>query len=154
MPGRMRAASRGANPRTPEEQSRDRLFRHRYGELVEVIAEEESFATRVTFGCLGCYLHGRLVLVLAAGERPWDGVLVPMAREQHAALRESVPALRPHPVLGKWLYIPASAETFEADAGTLAALARANDARIGVEPAPRRTGRHAGRASRGMRRRR
>jgi hypothetical protein len=106
------------------------------------------------FGCLGCYVHGRLVLVLAAGERPWDGVLVPTGREQHAALRTTLPALRAHPVLGKWLYLAASTESFETDAGTLAVLARANDDRIGVEPMPRRTRRHAERASRDMRRRR
>jgi hypothetical protein len=150
MHGAMRRAVR--HRRTPEEQSRDRLHDHRYGDLVDVIADEESFATRAMFGCLGCYVHGRLVLVLAAGERPWDGVLVPTAREQHAALRTMLPALRAHPVLGKWLYLAASTERFETDAGTLAALARANDDRIGVEPTPRRTRRHAGRASRDMRR--
>jgi hypothetical protein len=126
-------------PRSPEEQSLDRLSRNRYGELVEDLAGVDGFATRVMFGCVGCYLRGRLVLVLADGARPWDGVLVPTAREHHASLRASVPALLVHPVLGKWLYLPASGDAFEVDARTLVALACAGDSRIGVEPTLGRT---------------
>src|SRR5881409_3565207 len=51
--------------RTPEEQSLDRLARHRYGALVEELAGEDAFLIRSMFHCLGCYLRGRLVLVLA-----------------------------------------------------------------------------------------
>lgn len=41
--------------RTPEEQSVDRLRDNRYGALVEDLVDEESFVTRITFGCLSCY---------------------------------------------------------------------------------------------------
>ena len=124
--------------RTPEEQSLDRLLRHRYGELVEAIAREESFAARSMFHCLACYLHGRLKLVLADRERPWDGILVPTTREDQPSLRGEMPALRPHPVLGKWLYLAASVESFEDDAQRLVELALADDPRVGVEPQARR----------------
>ncbi|MGH7895980.1 MAG: hypothetical protein ACREQL_15005 [Candidatus Binatia bacterium] len=135
---------------TPEEQSLGRLLRHRYGELALGLAGEESFVARPMFGCVACYLHGRLKLVLADGERPWDGVLVPTAREHHTSLRRTMKALRVHPVLGKWLYLAASGDTFEDDARALAALALADDPRVGVEPKPHDT---KGTASRGSRRR-
>ncbi len=118
--------------------SRERLVRHRYGELIEAIADDDSFVTRITFGCLSCYLHGRLKIVLADGDPPWDGVLLPTAAEHHASLRRALPALRQHPVLGKWLHLAAGVDSFEDDARTLATLALADDPRIGVEPRPRR----------------
>jgi hypothetical protein len=49
-----------------------------------------------------------------------------------------MPALRVHPVLGKWLYLAASVESFEDDGRRLAELALADDARVGVEPQARR----------------
>jgi len=121
-----------------EARSHDRLFRHRYGGLIEAIADDASFVTRIWFGCLSCYLHRRLKIVLADGEPPWDGVLVPTAPEHHASLRHALPALRPHRVLGKWLYLAADVESFEDDAGAIATMALADDPRLGVEPHPRR----------------
>jgi hypothetical protein len=78
------------------------------------------------------------MLALASGDPPWDGILVATAREHHAALTGFVPELRVHPVLGKWLYLPAAEDGFERQARRLAELACADDARIGVEPKPRR----------------
>jgi len=74
----------------------------------------------------------------AAGRPPWHGILVPTAREHHAELRRAVPGLRVHPVLGKWLYLPARHPEFEAVADVVAGLIADGDARIGVVPAPRR----------------
>jgi hypothetical protein len=145
-------ASRRSDALADEARSQERLVRHRHGELVEAIAGDESFVTRITFGCLSCYLHGRLKIVLADGAHPWDGVLVPTASEHHASLRRALPALRVHPVLGKWLYLPASVESFEDDAREIAALALADDPRVGVEPRPRRRRGAAARPSRRRRR--
>src|SRR5262249_35291433 len=136
-----------------EARSQERLFRHCYGELIEAIADDASFVTRIAFGCLSCYLHGRLKIVLADGEPPWDGV-VPTESEHHASLRRSLPALRPHPVLPKWLYLAAGVESFEDDARSIAAMALADDPRLGVEPRPRRRRGTAGRARGHTRRRR
>lgn len=56
--------------------------------VVEPLAEEPSFIEKAMFGCKGCYLHGRLVLVLAArGKEPWNGLLVPTERRHHPSLR-------------------------------------------------------------------
>ena len=135
-----------------EERALAKLLGHRFGPLVEGLAAEESFVARAWFGFLACYVHGRLMLVLADKRPPWSGILVPCDRARHAALRAAVPRLRVHSVLGKWLLLPASAPTFEDDALRLADLARADDPRLGVEPqprAPRRTelSRRAARAS-------
>lgn len=120
-----------------EERARARLLGHRFGPLVEGLAAEASCVVTPMFGCLACYLHGRLMLVLADRRPPWAGILVATDRARHAALRAIVPALRPHPVLPKWLLLPPSAPAFEDDVLRLVDLARADDPRLGVEPAPR-----------------
>lgn len=107
---------------------------HRHLWLIEPLEREPTLLVKAMFGGKAVYLHGRLVLYLAAKTEPWRGVLVPMERAQHAALQRDFPALAPHPVLPKWLYLPESAETFEADAARLVTLIRARDPRIGIVP--------------------
>lgn len=86
------------------------------------------------FGCMGCYLHGRLVLVLAArGKEPWNGLLVPTERRHQPALRRDHKNLIIHPVLKKWLYLPESNKDFEEVARELVEAILANDPRMGVE---------------------
>ena len=103
--------------------------------VVEPLAEEPSYIEKAMFGCRGCYLYGRLVLVLAArGEEPWNGLLVPTEREHQPGLRRTYKKLIIHPVLKKWLYLPESNEDFEEAARTIVERILGNDARIGVEP--------------------
>jgi len=90
------------------------------------------------FGCQAVYLFGKLVLLLAAKEEPWNGLLVCTSREHHAALINDYPSLQPHPVLGKWLYIAQSHAAFEETAQELIARLAENDPRIGVEPKGRK----------------
>lgn len=116
---------------------------HPFHWVVEPLAEEPSYIEKAMFGCRGCYLFGRLVLVLAArGEEPWNGLLVPTERRHQPALRRNHKQLIIHPVLKKWLYLPESNEDFEESARALVESIRANDVRIGVEPKgkPRRGG--------------
>ena len=121
-----------------EERALERLYGHRFGSLVESLASEESFVVRAWFGMVACYVHGRLMLVLADKRPPWSGLLVPCDRERQAAMRAAFPALKVYSVPGKWLLLPASAATFEDDAMKLADLARGDDQRFGIEPQPRR----------------
>lgn len=98
------------------------------------------------FGCLAAYVQGRMVMVLAEdpGEKSyrgksypfdlWDGILIPTEREFHASLRKEFPGLLPHPVLGKWLYLPARHEDFESAARDIARLIARGDKRLGIEP--------------------
>ena len=109
-----------------------------YVGLLEPAAAARTLRPRRMFGCWAYYADERLVWVSAAGREPWRGVLVPTEREHHAALRARVPALRVHPVLGKWLYLPARHPHFEAIAEALAGWIAGGDPLIGVVPRPRR----------------
>ena len=46
----------------------------------------------------------------------WNGIMFPTEQTHHASLIAEFPGLRPHPVLGKWLYLPAERDDFEASA--------------------------------------
>jgi hypothetical protein len=111
---------------------------HRHAWLWEPLTDDPTFVLRSMFGAKAVYLGGRLMLCCCAGKEPWRGVLVCTDRAHHAALRADFPALTPHPVLPKWLYLPESAERFESDAAALVRLARQRDPRLGVAPQPRR----------------
>lgn len=120
-----------------------RVNRHRW--LFEPLEEEPRFVARPMFGCLAAYFNGLLTLMLADGEEPWRGVLVATERTAHAELVRAFPALAPHPILPKWLYLPESAASFERDAQALVERVRRLDPLIGVVPErdrpnpPRRT---------------
>ncbi|MFN8544364.1 MAG: hypothetical protein U0807_09155 [Candidatus Binatia bacterium] len=116
----------------------ERLARHRFGWVVEPLLEEPSLLVKPMFGCLACYVHGRLMLVLADRRPPWRGLLVPTSVERQAALRAVVPGLTVHRVLRKWLVLADGHVEFEAAAVRLARLAGADDPRLGVEPRPTR----------------
>jgi hypothetical protein len=108
---------------------------HFFHWVVEPLVEEPSYIEKAMFGCKGCYLYGRLVLVLAARSRePWVGLLVPTDKKHHASLRRDHKSLVVHPVLKKWLYLKESNEDFEEAAQTLVGSILADDPRIGVEP--------------------
>lgn len=114
---------------------------HRHAWLWEPLEADAGFVLRTMFGAKAVYLDGRNVLCFCAGEEPWRGVLVPTDRSHHASLQADFPELAPHAVLGKWLYLPEEAPSFERTALALVALARRRDPRIGVESGSRRRGR-------------
>lgn len=114
-----------------------RLRRHRYGALVEGLIDEPSFLAKSMFGGMACYLHGRMMLVLTDRRPPWRGVLVATARESHASLRETLPALVVHSMITKWLYLAEDESDFEECAGEVVELILQDDPRIGVESQPR-----------------
>lgn len=110
----------------------------RYDWAVEALLGDPSFIQKPMFGCLAYYIGGRLVLVTAAHEKPWKGLLVPTSKEFHASLRKEIPALKKHPVLGKWLYLAESGDDFEENAGKIIWLIQSRDPRVGVEPGTRK----------------
>lgn len=116
-----------------------RIFKpHPLRWIVEPIEEEPSYLEKAMFGARGCYLHGRLVLVLAARKEPWKGLLIPTEKRHHKSLKEEFAGLKVHAILGKWLYLPEGAEDFEETAARLVDRIREGDPRIGVAPTPRR----------------
>lgn len=106
--------------------------------IFDAFERDATYIRRRMFGCDAAYIDGLLCLVAADREKPWNGLLVCTSRERHAALIDEIPALQPHPVLGKWLYVAQESPDFEAVADRLTALVLARDARVGVEPKPRK----------------
>jgi hypothetical protein len=122
----------GRRPRRSEEPRR--VARHRYQWVIDSLYDEPSFFQRPMFGARACYLHGKLVLALMGqSEEPWCGILVATERSHHKSLIKEFSALRPHSVLGKWLYLPETAASFEETANGLVERILAADSRIGVE---------------------
>jgi hypothetical protein len=105
--------------------------------VVESLMEEPSYLEKPMFGCLAIYLHGRLMLVLASGEEPWDGLLIPTEHQFHDAILKEFRDVVQHSVLKKWLYLPEATEDFESVASDIVEAVRMNDPRFGVEPQER-----------------
>jgi hypothetical protein len=116
-------------------------WRDPYEGLLDGVAATSPLRRRRLFHGWAYYVGDRLVWVSVQGRAPWRGILVPTERAHHAALRTALPALRPHPVLGKWLYLPARRPDFEAVADALAQRIADGDALIGVIGGGRVTGR-------------
>ncbi len=106
--------------------------------LAEPLENEPSLIRKPMFGALAYYIRGMLVLVLSDRKPPWKGVLLPTERENHGSLIKEFPALAPHPVLGKWLYLPVTTEDFESIAADIVQAISEGDPRFGVEPKPKK----------------
>ncbi|ODS33030.1 MAG: hypothetical protein SCARUB_01849 [Candidatus Scalindua rubra] len=103
--------------------------------IVESLMGEPSYIEKSMFGCRGCYIHGRLVLVLASrGKKPWKGVLLPTEKKYHKSLMNEFPNLIVHPILQKWLYLSEDMEEFEELTLNLVDLVVQDDYRIGIIP--------------------
>lgn len=111
---------------------------HPYSWLWEPLAQDPSFVLRSMFGAKAVYLDGKIALCFCARQEPWRGVLVCTSNENHASLLAEFPALKPHPILPKWLYLPEHSDVFESLGEKLVALARRRDPRIGVTPKPKK----------------
>lgn len=107
--------------------------------IFDAFERDPTYITKRMFGSDAAYLDGLLCLIAADRTKPWDGLLICTSHDRHAALIDEFPALQPHPVLGKWLYIAQDDPAFEAVADSMTALVLARDPRIGVEPKPRRS---------------
>jgi hypothetical protein len=105
--------------------------------IFDAFEADSTYLRKQMFGCDAAYLDGLLCLVAADREKPFNGLLVCTSHDRHAALVSELPALRPHPVLGKWLYVPQDDPSFEDTVEAVIALVLARDPRIGVEPKPR-----------------
>ena len=117
--------------------------------IFDAFAGRPTFFTKRMFGGLAAYLHERQMLVLAeptkTGRWKWHGVLVCTEREHHASIGAEFPALSPHAVLRKWLYIDTDHEDFESTMEAVARRMANNDRRFGIVPRVRGGGRKAAR---------
>lgn len=106
--------------------------------ILDAFAGRPTFFTKRMFGGLAAYLHERQMLVLVeptkTGRWKWHGVLVCTGFEHHASIRTDFPALEPHGVLRKWMYIDSKHEDFESTMEAVARRIVRNDARFGIVP--------------------
>jgi hypothetical protein len=111
--------------------------------IFEAFEGRHTFFTKRMFGGLAAYLHERQMLVLVeptkTGRWQWHGVLICTAHEHQASIRADFPALRPHDVLRKWLYIDSRHRDFASTMEAVAARVARNDPRFGIVPRGRLT---------------
>ena len=119
-------------PREPAKQT------HRHAWLWESLEADPSFELKPMFGSKAVRLAGKQYFCFFAKAEPWRGVLVCTDRASHESLRAEFPALKPHKILPKWLYLREASEDFERVAQRLVALALRRDPRLGVQGSPRK----------------
>ena len=107
--------------------------------VLDPLGRDPTYARKRMFGSDAAYIDGRLCLTAGDRGEPWNGLLVCTTQDHHETLIDQMPALRPHPVLGKWLYVSQSDPAFESIVAKATALVLARDPRIGVEPKPKRS---------------
>jgi hypothetical protein len=117
-------------------------FEHEW--ILDAFAAHPTFFARGMFGSLAAYLHGRQMLLLVeptkSGRWNWRGVLVCTDYANHASIQADFPALTPHDVLRKWLFIDSTREEFESTMEAVAKRIAGNDPRFGILPrGPRKT---------------
>lgn len=115
----------------------------------------EGVFRKPMFGGFAYYQDGRLILALfeSATEKTyrgktfpyklWFGCLFPAERKNHPEICRKFPFLFPHPVLGKWLYLPceneaSSGESFEINAQKVLREIRRESTLFGVVPAAKK----------------
>lgn len=118
--------------------------------FLEPLLADASFAVRKMFGGLAVYFDSRMVLVLTespgdtawAGKKYsfdlWNGALVCTDYAFQDSLKADFNALTEHPVLKKWLYLPAVAGDFEEQLQKIIERIKHKDSRIGVAPSVRK----------------
>jgi hypothetical protein len=106
--------------------------------IFEPFVDHRTFFTKRMFGGLAAYLFDRLMLILVeptkTGRWQWHGVLVGTDHEHHASLQAEFPAMAPHGVLRKWLFVDSTHPAFESTMEAVARCVARNDARFGVVP--------------------
>jgi hypothetical protein len=112
--------------------------------ILDAFAGRPTFFTKRMFGGLAAYLYERQVLLLVeptkTGRWRWHGVLVCTDHEHQASIRAEFPALVPHDVLRKWLYIDSTHEDFEPTMERVARRIAGNDRRFGIVPGSAKPG--------------
>jgi hypothetical protein len=106
--------------------------------IFETFERHATFFTKRMFGGLAAYLHGRQMLVLVeptkSGRWKWHGVLVCTGFDDQPSIRADFPALAPHAVLRKWLWVDSTHDDFEKTMEAVARCMGRNDPRFGIVP--------------------
>ena len=120
----------------PAKKGAGKTFEHEW--IFESFAEHRTFFTKRMFCGLAAYLFERQMLLLfeptKSGRWKWHGVLICTDYAHHASIQAELPALNPHQVLRKWLFIDSTHEDFEATMEAVAKRVARNDPRFGILP--------------------
>jgi hypothetical protein len=110
--------------------------------IFEAFEEHPSFFTKRMFGGLAAYVFGRMMMILIeptkTGRWKWHGVLLCTEHAHRPAIVAEFPALAPHVILKKWLYIDTRDEDFEQTMEGVAKAIAGGDRRFGIHPRPRK----------------
>jgi hypothetical protein len=113
-----------------------KTFEHEW--ILDAFAEHRTFFTKSMFGGLAVYLFERQMLVLVeptkSGRWKWHGVLICTGYEHHASIQAEFPALAPHDILRKWLFIDSTHDEFESTMEAVAKRMARDDPRFGILP--------------------
>jgi hypothetical protein len=111
--------------------------------VFEAFDGHPTFFTRRMFGGLAAYLFERQMLVLVeptkTGRWKWHGVLICTDHDHQPSIRAEFPALTPHTVLRKWLFVDSTHPDFELTMETVARRMAQNDPRFGILPGSGKT---------------
>ncbi len=111
-------------------------FEHEW--IFDAFVEHPTFFTKRMFGGLAVYLFERQMLLLVeptkSGRWNWHGVLVCTDYQHHASIQAEFPALTPHAILRKWLFIDSAQEAFESTMDQVTKRVAGNDRRFGILP--------------------
>lgn len=112
--------------------------------ILETFDRHPTFFTRRMFGGLAAYLFERQMLVLVeptkTGRWKWHGVLICTDHAHQPSIRAEFPALVPHTVLRKWLFVDSTHSDFESTMDAVARYMARNDPRFGIFPRTARPG--------------
>lgn len=113
-----------------------KTFEHEW--ILEAFDQHATFFTKRMFGGLAVYLFERQMLVLVeptkSGRWNWHGVLVCTDYEHQPSIQVEFPALMPHEVLRKWLFVGSTHDDFESTMKAVAKHVARNDPRFGILP--------------------
>ncbi len=111
-------------------------FEHEW--IFDAFVEHPTFFTKRMFGGLAAYLFERQMLLLVeptkSGRWNWHGVLVCTDYQHHASIQAEFPALTPHAILRKWLFIDSAHAAFESTMDRVTKRVAGNDRRFGILP--------------------
>jgi hypothetical protein len=112
--------------------------------ILDTFDGHPTFFTRRMFGGLAAYLFERQMLVLVeptkSGRWKWHGVLICTDHAHQPSIRAEFPALTPHTVLRKWLFVDSTHSDFGSTMEAVARCMARNDPRFGILPRPARPG--------------
>jgi hypothetical protein len=120
-----------------------KTFEHEW--ILTAFVDHPTFFTKSMFGGLAAYLFERQMLLLVeptkSGRWNWHGVLVCTGYQHHASIQAEFPALAPHEILRKWLFIDSTDADFESTMEAVAKRIARNDPRFGIVPKTPKTAR-------------